>query len=453
MSFADRVDHGDRGDRWLRTPKGEPALRLVIAVEGLGFETLNCEVDDGESSVEGFNAFCAESVRFTHAFAPSTMSQATMASLLTGLYPVDHQVRNNGGDFLSARYKTLAEVALSRKYRTFFVSGGPPIWRKSGLAQGFEIFDDNMEIEPGIYYRPAEEVFRQLMQWIDRDLGGQSFMAAAFLADLQFPEIMTRTSDGVIREKSAQGQLEEIGESLGGLVRFLKARKRWNSTNVVLVGLNSLSRFPTDEDPLPLSLRSDSVQVSLFIKPARKERDNPFQWTVDRDVSLVDVGHTMFHWLGGDAPSASLSQVQPRSLASALNKPEPNWKEDRLILTETAWPDWLEGGGVRWAIRQNQFLYIHDKRPLIFNTLTDRMESLPLRTNDPLWLSLNGDVMALIQRAQTLRSKECSHIGLSVWRWPASFGRSAGLRESPAARSLGPAGICGRPWRSAIGAR
>jgi hypothetical protein len=404
-------------------PRSRPSI-LVVAVEGLGFDSLGCDSEQNDDGgYEGLRALCGEAVRFSHAFSPSTMSQASMASLLTGLYPVDHGVRNNGGDFLSARFQTLGEAALGRGYHTLFVSGGPPLWRKSGLAQGFEIFDDVVDVTPGLYYRPAGDVFRTVTRWIDQDTGTQPFLAVLFLADLQFPDIATRTDEGEIREKSPQAQLAEVIESFGYMVRWLKARKRWNSTNIVVAGLDSFTRGENDHEPSPLSLRSNSVQVGLFIKPARKERDNMIQWAVDRNVSLVDVGVTMFEWLGLKAPPSSLAEVQPRSLAPVLSKPQPNWSEDRLILSETAWPDWLEGDGVRWAVRQNRFLYIHDRKPLIYNTLTDRMENMPLKTNDPLWLSLNGGVMNLLHKAQTppfrgLQPRWIEQLGVAreLWR-------------------------------------
>lgn len=372
---------------------------LVIAVEGLGFETISCDPDQSDYQ-QGIGALCEESVRFSHAYTTSTMSQAAMATLLTGLYPVDHGVRHNGNDFLSARFRTLGEAALAKEYRTLFVSGGPPLWRKSGLAQGFEVFDDQVDLSPGSYYRPSSEVVRLAQQWIENESGGRPFLTVLFLADLQFPHVATRTDEGEVREKSAAAQVEEISESIGGLVRWMKKRKLWHSTHVVLVGLNSLNSSDLGEPPA-LSLRSRAVQVGLVIKPARKPRDNVIQWAVDRNVSLADVGYTMFQWLGSEAQKTSLSDVQPISLNGVLAKPEPTWDAQRLILTESAWPDWLEGAGVRWAIRQNHFLYVHDQRPLIFNTLTDRMETIRLRPSDPLWASLNGQVLGLLRKAQT----------------------------------------------------
>ena len=416
--------------------RGSRPSILVVAVEGLSFDTKSCDAEE----LQGLRAFCDESVRFSHAFTPSTMSQAAIASLLTGLYPFDHGVRHNGDNFLSAGRRKIAEAALANRYRTLFVSGGPPIWRKSGLTQGFEIFDDVMDLGIGVYYRPAGEVFKVFTQWGDQLDDGAPFLSVLYLADLQFPSISTRTNDGEVREKSFAAQLSEVDESLDYLVRWLKDNRRWHSTNIVVVGLGTTDHpadpLPTAE-PMTSSLRSKATQVLLFMKPARKERDNVIQWAVDRNVSLVDVGHTMFQWLGETSPASSLAPFQPQSLISALSEPEPNWEEGRLLLSETAWPDWLEGAGTRWALRQNQFLYIHDEKPLIFNTLTDRMENLPLKTGDPLWLSLNGDVIEALRGAKVAPFKGMTR------HWPEQLAVARELWAGDLALRT-PAG--GEPW-------
>ena len=410
---------------------GKPSI-LVIAVEGLSSDKLSCDAEQaGESAYDGLHSICEESVRFSHAYAPSTQSQPTMASLLTGLYPLDHGVRNNGSDFLAARFRTVAEAALVKQYHTLFVSGGPPIWRKSGLAQGFEIFDDVVEISPGMYYRPVDDVFRVATHWIDHDTGGQPFLAVLFLADLQFPQVATRTNEGEVREKSTTAQLEEIVEALGDLVKWLKGRRLWNTTNIILVGLNGQVASDGPSEPQPLSLRSSSVQVSLFIKPAHRERDNMTAWAVDRNVSLVDVGATIFQWLASDTPAASLSEIQPQSLAGVLAGPAPNWDVDRLILSESTWPNWLEGAGPRWAIRQKEFLYVHDRRPLIYNTLTDRMESLSLRSGDPLWTSLNADILELLRRAQTQPFKGMQPFWIDQLQVARELWRDSNMKRKP----------------------
>jgi hypothetical protein len=402
--------------------ESRPSL-LVIAVEGLGFDSFNCESDQlQERDMAGFKVFCDEAVRFTHAFAPSTMSQATMASLLTGQYPIDHGIHHNGSQFLSATVETLPEVVVDKGYRTLFVSGGPPLWRKSGFVQGFETFDDNVEVGPGRYYRPVGDVFQTFSSWLNKEVETSAFLSFLFLADLQFPQFATQASDGEPREKSLSGQVAQIGDSLNLLVQKLKAARRWNNTMVILVGLNGMRSSVTDTELSTLNLKSKSVQVALYIKPVRKERDPVQQWTIDKNVSLVDVGWTLFTMMGGDPKPPKWSQIQPVSMAMALNTPGAGWSEHRLILSESAWPGWVDAGGTRWAIRQNQFLYIHDRRPEIYNTLTDRLESMKVGATDPLWNSLNQDVISFVNEASlepwnNLESLWVDQVGLARTLW------------------------------------
>ena len=66
---------------------------LVIAVDELTATDVICSQDDSPRS--GFQLLCNESVRFTHAFTPSTLTVPALASLLTGHYPIQHRVRHN----------------------------------------------------------------------------------------------------------------------------------------------------------------------------------------------------------------------------------------------------------------------------------------------------------------------------------------------------------------------
>src|SRR5690606_10347070 len=112
---------------------------LVIAVDSLSSDFITC-FDETESLNSGFATLCSESVRFTHAFTTSTMSVAALSSVLTAQYPYETSVFNNGSNYLLNEFETIAEVAISKGYRTSLFSGGAPVFRKTGLGQGFEVF-------------------------------------------------------------------------------------------------------------------------------------------------------------------------------------------------------------------------------------------------------------------------------------------------------------------------
>lgn len=373
----------------------QPSI-LVIAVENLGFGAFSCNEGPGADESSGFRTFCEEAVRFTHAYTPSTMSQASIASLLTGRQPYEHGVRNNGSQFLSAHVNTAGEAAVSQGYRTYFVTGGPPIFRKSGFAQGFETFDDSVPLSLSRIYRQAHEVVNLFLNWQESEAPRGRFLGFLFLSDLQFIDSPTTNAIGELRESSYESQVDEIGESLAQLVHEMKRRKIWDSTYVVLVGLNGFSTEPRLAEARSINLFSESTRVSLMIKPARKMRDGPFNWKVDSNVSLTDVGATLFELLG--RPLRVFHSLAPaRSLMSVLRGPEPDWPEDRKILSETAWARWHGWGNIRYAVRTGPYLYIQDQPDMLFNTLTDSMETLPLPESDERYLSLRSDMLHFLR--------------------------------------------------------
>jgi len=356
---------------------------LVIAVEGLHSEAFVCDESDPEL-LEGLGLFCQDGVRFTHAYSPSVMSQATLASVLTGLYPIHTKVQHNGPHYLSEKFITVAEAAAEKKYRTAFFSGGPPIWRKAGLDQGFELFEDNVVVRPGELFRPVQRNFELFKNWLTDSVGQSPFLSFIFLPDLQFAHRVTTNDLGQERAKTYESQLREISESLASLANFMRSKKRWDNTNVIIVGLNGRTRSSRVSEAPGTNLFSENTQVLLMIKPARKVRDDGLGWTIDANVSLVDLGFTIFDWLGQSAQAPIMSRhLEVTSLASVLNRPQVVWSRDRFLLSESAWAHWRGIGDMRYAARQGSLFYIHDIKPMVFNVLVDQFELQKIQYNEP----------------------------------------------------------------------
>lgn len=357
---------------------------LLIAVDDLSALDILCNEEMENSNKSGFEILCKESVRFTHAFTPSVLAVPTLASLLTGTYPFQHRVRNNGPSGLDPQLTTVAEAALEKNYRTAFFSGGPPVWRKSGLNQGFEIFDDNIVPTPQTLYRPFSTSVKSLLQWISQEVGpGAPFFAMAYAPDLMFTNTVTLNEFGEARNLSRESQLDELDSRLYQLFTELKISRRWNNTAVVVAGLKGHSGDDRPGELPPLSLHSDNTQVALFIKPPQKSRDEALQWKVDRNVSLVDLGHSLFEFLGiSKNPNQPVKVFPVFSLYRSIQQNQMDWPESRLILIESDWAQWRGYSNRRSAVLRNHTLFLYEREPLFYNTLTDRLEMNPLRASE-----------------------------------------------------------------------
>lgn len=349
---------------------------LIIAADELTTGDIHCSNEVEERS--GYQLICNESIRFTHAFTTSTLTVPALTSLLTGLYPIDHGVRHNGVPGVSPDLELASELAFRKNMRTSFFSGGAPVFRKSGLNQGFEVFEDNLDPSFTYLHRPFRKTLEFFKTWIEKDVGDDSFFSVIYIPDLLFTNQITINADGDPRDQSYESQLNEIDVQLYDLVQFLQKKKRWNNTTVILVGLNGKTDEQRPKELAPLNLHSENTQVALYIKPAQKARDEAINWKIDQNVSLADVGESIKDLLGFSKELKANADFPVFSLSHAFKSSEPNWPEDRNILIESAWAYWRGAGPIKTAIINGHVLYINDDPPQLFNTLVDRFETNPL---------------------------------------------------------------------------
>lgn len=383
---------------------------LLIAVEGLDFDSVSC-LQDGQDNYPGLAELCKDSVRFTHAYTPSVMSQAGLASILTARYPSEHGVRHNGSNFLSEEILTVAEAAIQKSYKTSFFSGGAPIFRKSGLAQGFEVFEDNIAVGLGKYYRPAKENISLFLRWMSGDAKGNSFFSLIYLNDLLFYKTQTSNDLGVDRSLTRESQLKAIDVALSNLFKELKSQGLWSKSYIFLVGLNGQNRrWKLNELP-GTNLFSENSQVTLMIKPARRDRDEGIEWSIDANVSLVDVGATLFSLIGAEDFSFFDRSFKVVSLATALERPKVSWEKSRPVLTESGWALWHRLTGIRSGVRRDQWFYLFGDQAQAYNALIDRNETNPLKVHG---LEQEADILRFQEILKERKDEEWTELPLAV---------------------------------------
>lgn len=377
--------------------KSDRTSVLVIAVDNLTMTDVPCNQDDKVNS--GFQMLCDESVRFTHAFTSSTLSVPALASLLTGLYPYQHKVHHNGGPGLLAESDLASEIALKHDYRTSFFSGGAPVFRRSGLNQGFELFEDNLIPSFSSLFRPFKKNIDAFMAWLNQEVEAEPFFSVIYAPDLLFTTTETTTNLGETRNLSVESQIDEFDENLFELLNNLKKEQRWDSTTIILMGLNGRTSDDRPEEVSANNLHGDKTQVALLIKPSQKrKRDEAIHWKIDQNVNTVDVGRTLFELLGESIVDETTVSFPAHSLIDLLKNPNSSWSEGRPLLTESGWALWRKAGDLRTAVISGYVLYINDQPPLLYNTLLDRFESTPL----PL---LQESLLATTQKIQSLLSR------------------------------------------------
>jgi arylsulfatase A-like enzyme/Tfp pilus assembly protein PilF len=123
----------------------------------------------GAVAMPRLEALAAGGVRWARALTPAPLTLPAHASILTGLDPIEHGVRDNGSARLPAAIPTLAESLRAAGYATGAVVASRVLDRRFGLGRGFDLYDDRMVAERvgeyGYAERRATEVVDAALAW------------------------------------------------------------------------------------------------------------------------------------------------------------------------------------------------------------------------------------------------------------------------------------------------
>src|SRR5512143_4164606 len=143
---------------------------LLVTIDTLRADRVGCYGYAG-AATPVLDALAARGVRFTTAIAHAPLTAPSHASILTGLLPLGHGVRDNGSFVLPPSPTTVAEAFHGAGYRTAAFVSGFPLDHRLGFARGFDSYDDRLlrgrDPRRAAYVeRTAADVPRAAVEWI-----------------------------------------------------------------------------------------------------------------------------------------------------------------------------------------------------------------------------------------------------------------------------------------------
>lgn len=170
-------------ERWEELPRTratpEAPNLLFVTVDTLRADRMSC-YGYRKPTTPNLDELARRGVLHERAFATSSWTWPSTASLLTGLLPYEHGVLSNQACNLDFAYETLAEALQRRGYTTAAISCNPLIDRARRFDQGFERFDD------GPTMRMTDEVIDDVLATLDR-LADARFFLYLHLVDPHTP--------------------------------------------------------------------------------------------------------------------------------------------------------------------------------------------------------------------------------------------------------------------------
>jgi arylsulfatase A-like enzyme len=177
--------------------------------------------------------------RYTRCYAPAPITLPSHASLLTGLYPTHHQLRDNGVGRLDDKAETLSEVLQGVGYETAAVIGAFVLDARFGLNQGFDFYDDDIESSDrvtGLHFaeRPGGAVTDSGIKWLDT-VGEKPFFLWAHFFDPHSPYAPPGLPAGTPESQAYDAEITYADAQLGRLLDQIKKRDAVRGTQTLVV--------------------------------------------------------------------------------------------------------------------------------------------------------------------------------------------------------------------------
>ncbi len=342
---------------------GEPSL-LLVTFDTTRADRLSC-YGAGSPITPNVDALAARGVLFEDASTPVPLTAPAFASLLTGLWPFEHGVRNNGSHRLVESVPTLADTLRSAGFRTGAVVAAHVLEARFGLARGFESYDDRFTPaeRDGAIGRRAEEVSRRGIAYLDELLPSERFFLWLHYYDPHALYDPPPPFHETYRDHPYEGEIAYADHALGDVLRKLESLGRTDSTVVVFTSDHGEGLGDHHEATHGVFLYQSTVHVPLVVAGpgvARGRREA-------RPVSLVDVAPTVLALAGVSPP--------PRQRPSGVDLFSSGDPPGRDLYVETAYPRLNFGWAGLRAVRSEREKYVAAPTPELYDLSTDPLES------------------------------------------------------------------------------
>jgi choline-sulfatase len=263
----------------------------------------------GTGVAPALDRLAASGLRFTTARAAVPLTLPSHTTILTGLLPPVHGVRENGVDTLSDAHPTIARLLKTAGYETAAFVGAFVLDRRFGLAQGFDTYDDQIPRDPNATERleaerPASAVVDRAIAWLDAHRQSSirnpqsAFFVWIHLYDPHAPynppdEFRART------RTPYDGEIAFADAEIARVFEWLRAHGQIDRTLVVVAGDHGEGLGDHGERTHGMLLYDSTLRVPLIIaSPGRPAGVR------DEAVSLVDLAPTIVRAAGVTPPDA-----------------------------------------------------------------------------------------------------------------------------------------------------
>ena len=302
-----------------------------------------------------------EAIVFDDVYSHGPLTLPSHASLLTGLLPTHHGVRDNIGYTLKPASRTLAARFKSSGYATGAAVSAYVLRRQTGIAEGFDVFDDAIEVAGtgeslADTQRDGRLTVDALGAWIERQTDSRVF---AFL-HLYEPHTPYAPPASLRMSEPYDGEIAYADELVGRLLDRVKARGWLDRAIIAIVSDHGEGLGDHGETEHGILLYREALHVPWILRlPGGAGAGRRVRGT----LGLVDVAATLLDLAGLDAGGLDGKTVRTELAAKA--------SIDRSVYSETLYPRLHLGWSDLASATERKFRYIRAPAPELYDLSND----------------------------------------------------------------------------------
>lgn len=247
-----------------------PARRIVLVT----LDTTRADhigaYGDARAATPTLDRLAAEGVLFEAALASAPVTLPSHSSILTGVYPTSHGVRDNGVFSLTPAARLVSEVFRERGWRTAAFVGSFVLAPRYGLDQGFELYSEAPLTEDGLMVsveRGADAVIDDTIEWLESIAPDEPFFVWVHFYDPHAP--YDPPEPWASRAPSPyDGEIAFCDAQLDRLLRFLERRDMDDDLLVAVTADHGESLGEHREDSHAIFIYDATIRVPLILSGA-----------------------------------------------------------------------------------------------------------------------------------------------------------------------------------------
>jgi arylsulfatase A-like enzyme/Tfp pilus assembly protein PilF len=380
------------------------------------------------------DALAEHGVTFDNAYVTAPLTLPSHASMLTGLYPPENGLHDNGAGRLTESVPTLAEVLRQHAYNTGAFIGSVVLHGKSGLDRGFQLYDDDMaggerQGDETHLMRNGRLVVDSAVNWLNSLNADDPFFCWVHFFD---PHAPYQGHPEIFGDRFAavpyDGDIAFADVQIDRLLERLKETGQYDQTLIIVVGDHGEGFNDHDELEHGFLLYNSTVRVPLIVSgptaSATGER-------VETPVSLVDLMPTVLDCL----QISSEAHVSGQSLRPALQR-QP--LESRACYSQTTSAFTAFGWAPLKSITTDEWKYVQTTREELYGLKSDPGELQNLAATKPAQVEAMQQLLADVEAQMSVVEATDADLTDAERRALSSFGYVGGNAAPAEADTLLP---------------